>query len=228
MTRPCTLYRLFDVDDALLYVGIAGNPGRRFEQHAKDKPWWSEVDHIGLEHYDERVDAETAERHAIRTEKPRHNIAHNAGTRLAPSLDLVWICDECDGPIANGFGYLDVRLRDIAGTRGLPDLPERYEGDDFERDYEGASNDNEDEGPLTFSSLMDRPDAAEWRALHASCGPEPDEPSYCINVGRIRTWPQVLNWTAHLMGKGWLKDTDWDELLVTIAQQGLPPSMEAL
>lgn len=70
-----TLYRLHDAAGHLLYVGIGGNPGRRFEQHHGDKPWWGQVAHITLEHHPTRQAALTAELKAIRTENPRHNIA---------------------------------------------------------------------------------------------------------------------------------------------------------
>lgn len=70
-----TLYRLHDAADALLYIGIAGNPGRRFQQHRGDKPWWGEVARVILEHHPTRAAALAAELHAIRTEHPRHNIA---------------------------------------------------------------------------------------------------------------------------------------------------------
>lgn len=71
------LYRLRSTDGALLYIGVAGNPGRRFEQHATDKPWWSEVATITLAHYPDRAAALAAERDAIHAERPRYNIAHN-------------------------------------------------------------------------------------------------------------------------------------------------------
>lgn len=71
---PTTLYRLYDGDGDLLYVGIAGNPGRRFEQHRKDKPWWRSVAITRLEHFDTREEAMAAELEAIRAENPRHNI----------------------------------------------------------------------------------------------------------------------------------------------------------
>lgn len=75
MMRPTSLYRLSDVAGRLLYVGIAGNPGRRFEQHAGDKPWWGDVSSITLEHFTTREAALAAETRAIKTERPRHNIA---------------------------------------------------------------------------------------------------------------------------------------------------------
>lgn len=84
---PTTLYRLFDAAGDLLYVGIAGNPGRRFEQHKKDKPWWGEVASIRLEHFLERRAAEIAEMKAIKGEDPRYNIA---GKVRAVAVNVAW------------------------------------------------------------------------------------------------------------------------------------------
>lgn len=75
---PTTLYRLFDTDDRLLYIGIAGNPGRRFEQHRITKRWWREVATIRLEHFDHRREAESAEISAIVNEHPAYNETGNA------------------------------------------------------------------------------------------------------------------------------------------------------
>lgn len=68
-----TLYRLRSEEGDLLYVGIAGNPGRRFEQHSRDKFWWGEVKTIALDHFPSRPEALRAERTAIQTERPRYN-----------------------------------------------------------------------------------------------------------------------------------------------------------
>lgn len=73
--KPTTLYRLFDENGVLPYVGIAGNPGRRLEQHAKTKRWWDEVETVRLKHFPSRAAAVDAEGKAIRAERPRHNIA---------------------------------------------------------------------------------------------------------------------------------------------------------
>lgn len=73
--EPTTVYRLFDEDLRLLYVGVAGNPGRRFEQHSIEKPWWGDVAHVRLRHFDTREAALDAELEAIRKENPLHNKA---------------------------------------------------------------------------------------------------------------------------------------------------------
>lgn len=105
-----TLYRLFASDDQLLYVGIAGNPGRRFEQHAHDKPWWSEVSRVSLTHFPGRIEALEAERDAIRAERPQHNIVHNQSVVVANEVE--WTCDVCGRLILNGNGWLELPQRD--------------------------------------------------------------------------------------------------------------------
>lgn len=71
------LYRFYDATGALLYVGITADPGARWRKHAHDKPWWHQVAHITLEAHPDRAAVLTAERAAIRRERPLHNIVHN-------------------------------------------------------------------------------------------------------------------------------------------------------
>lgn len=80
---PTTLYRLWSSSHDLLYVGIAGNPGRRFEQHQTDKPWWGAVAAITLEHFPNRRAAQDAEAIAIRREQPMHNRVRYLSTESA-------------------------------------------------------------------------------------------------------------------------------------------------
>lgn len=75
-----TLYRLLDEGGHLLYVGIAGNPGRRADQHAHTKSWWPNVALIALEHFPTREEAESAEQRAIAVERPKYNVTYATGS----------------------------------------------------------------------------------------------------------------------------------------------------
>jgi predicted GIY-YIG superfamily endonuclease len=87
---PQALYRFFAVDGTLLYVGISLNPGARWKQHRADKPWWSEVANVTIEHHPNRDSVMNAEREAIKAERPRYNRVHNqtpeSGRRMAAML----------------------------------------------------------------------------------------------------------------------------------------------
>jgi predicted GIY-YIG superfamily endonuclease len=87
MSDTYVLYRFFGADDQLLYVGMTKNPARRFEKHGYTKGWWSDVVRIEMEHHPTIDALREAERQAIKSEKPVHNIRMNngnGGSRPAP------------------------------------------------------------------------------------------------------------------------------------------------
>lgn len=73
--RSHVLYRMFDADDRLLYVGMTASVETRLPEHRRSKSWWAQVATIKLEHFDCRADVEQAETLAIRSESPLFNIA---------------------------------------------------------------------------------------------------------------------------------------------------------
>lgn len=69
------LYRAFDVDDALLYVGITDGIDVRFKAHQKQSEWWPLMVRRDIEWFDTRRAALRAEATAISDENPRFNKA---------------------------------------------------------------------------------------------------------------------------------------------------------
>jgi hypothetical protein len=81
---PTTLYRIFDSEEQLLYVGVSGRRYLgRFYEHEDDKPWWLEARTIRLTHYSTRRESLEAELFAIQTEHPRFNFL-GRGDELDP------------------------------------------------------------------------------------------------------------------------------------------------
>jgi hypothetical protein len=72
-----SLYRHFDEDGVLLYVGIAVDPVRRLSGH-RHSHWYDKIDTIRIEHCPTHEAALAAELEAIRTEKPVHNVGGKA------------------------------------------------------------------------------------------------------------------------------------------------------
>lgn len=70
------LYRHFNEDGALLYVGISLSAVNRLSAHSRGAPWFSEIVRIEIEKFDTREAAHDAEKKAIAREKPRHNVQH--------------------------------------------------------------------------------------------------------------------------------------------------------
>lgn len=71
---PHFVYRVYDADDALLYVGCTNNAGRRFIYHRLRSPWFVDAHRAEWEAYPTRLAALNAEDAAILAEEPRHNV----------------------------------------------------------------------------------------------------------------------------------------------------------
>jgi hypothetical protein len=73
-TDPHWLYRLYDQDDRLLYVGITRNLADRITSH---KRWLGDLlDYYETDEYPDRESVLAAEAWAIDTEHPAFNITH--------------------------------------------------------------------------------------------------------------------------------------------------------
>lgn len=87
------LYRFYDREGALLYVGITSSIRARFKWHAAKQLWWPEVADCRIQFYPDRTTLTMAERVAIRYERPRHNIQDplvGAVNSFAPWLPEQW------------------------------------------------------------------------------------------------------------------------------------------
>ena len=72
MYNQVSLYRYFDVEDTLLYVGVSDDPLRRAKEH-RSKFWYDKAYRATTEWYPSKVLAHEAERRAIIFENPVFN-----------------------------------------------------------------------------------------------------------------------------------------------------------
>lgn len=86
--KPTTLYRFFDSDSRLLYVGITCRGPERWADHASEKGWWTDVARVTADHFPNRAAAAAAEVVAIRLESPSFNWMHSDMRRrhVGPAL----------------------------------------------------------------------------------------------------------------------------------------------
>jgi predicted GIY-YIG superfamily endonuclease len=105
------LYRLYDEDGKLLYVGITSDPGMRFAQHKADKHWWRLVARKDIDWFDKRANAAAAEEMAIKVKDPMFNYEHS---RYRPALKVSVELSEAQ------LAGLDMLMR-VAGPRPHPD-----------------------------------------------------------------------------------------------------------
>lgn len=114
------LYRMYDANENLLYIGVSVNALARFAQHKLDKPWIDDVAKVTIEsHKCSRSEIEAMEREAIVLERPRHlrgSVARNVldhGTgalnidacRVPADADYEAKCASVVGSSRNGSVY---------------------------------------------------------------------------------------------------------------------------
>lgn len=73
-SRPHFVYRCYDANDALLYVGCSVAPVVRVRGHIETAWWGSEVERVRHTVFPSRDKALEIERRAIYTERPRCNV----------------------------------------------------------------------------------------------------------------------------------------------------------
>jgi excinuclease UvrABC nuclease subunit len=78
-----TLYRFYDAEGSLLYVGITKFFEPRLKQHYKNAEWFFDTASVKLEHYQTRQEVERAETQAIQQESPRYNLAKSLDKEVA-------------------------------------------------------------------------------------------------------------------------------------------------
>lgn len=81
------LYRLFDIEGDLLYVGVTAHPRNRMKAHRR-REWGGRIDtaRTRLCVFPTIDDAYRAEREVIRTERPRFNVVHNRPAEPRPPV----------------------------------------------------------------------------------------------------------------------------------------------
>lgn len=151
MSAPVfTLYRFFDQSGALLYVGRTINAQSRWRSHERTKEWFASVATVTREVYLSAEDLDLAERQAITTENPRHNIALNPAAvrnmtpapilRAEPTRDWddllsarqkVWgVVDSCEDQGAGIESSCECRACHAIRMRELDGLEDNYIGDE--------------------------------------------------------------------------------------------------
>lgn len=76
LRKNVALYRHYDADGALLYVGASQSPFMRLTQHSSTSPWRFMVAKIEIEWFEAKEEALKAEVEAIRSELPMFNCQH--------------------------------------------------------------------------------------------------------------------------------------------------------
>jgi hypothetical protein len=77
VSTPTSVYRYYDSDGTLIYVGITGRGVQRQREHNERAEWWPFVRRQDVEHFDNRPEAAARERDLIGRHCPPFNRQHN-------------------------------------------------------------------------------------------------------------------------------------------------------
>lgn len=83
---PTSVYRYYDRNNVLLYVGITNRGVTRNSEHDMTKSWWSFVVRQEVEHYPHRQAALEREKHLIRKYRPPFNTQHNPDWEITRAI----------------------------------------------------------------------------------------------------------------------------------------------
>lgn len=110
------LYRFYNAEGELLYVGITDQPQVRWAAHARNSLWWPRFCIVHTEWLATRADAEVAEAAAIRRERPRHNVSHSVVPTPTRRLSAMYL-----HPMARQeFGDDPFTYRDLSERLSIP------------------------------------------------------------------------------------------------------------
>jgi hypothetical protein len=84
---PTELYRHFDADGYLLYVGISLTTIGRLANHRNVAPWFRDIVRIDIQRFATRHEALDAEFRAIRDELPLHNREFSRRAEMEAELE---------------------------------------------------------------------------------------------------------------------------------------------
>jgi predicted GIY-YIG superfamily endonuclease len=93
----CAVYRVYDANDFLLYIGCSPSVLERVNQHIF-KVWGHTISKINVEWFNSKEAASNAEKDAILNENPIWNIHYKRGSRLS-----------CFGPYYPGYDPKNVK-----------------------------------------------------------------------------------------------------------------------
>ena len=107
------LYRYYDADDRLLYVGVSIHAAIRMTQHRVSKPWWNDVVRVQIEHLTWE-EAWAGEGEAVLNENPLYNVRVPSGRAPSPppkerSPQEPWV-----QPIRPHTPFIEPRMKQIS------------------------------------------------------------------------------------------------------------------
>lgn len=113
------LYRHYDEEGELLYVGVSLSTVQRLANHRDDSSWFKEIRSVTIEGFETRKQALAAERKAVENERPKYNVKLQAKKPfIAPAAEP----DDPERTVVHRFvTFAPVyKLNEAAHVLGMP------------------------------------------------------------------------------------------------------------
>jgi predicted GIY-YIG superfamily endonuclease len=123
------VYRLWNAQKELLYVGISKSLMTRIDQHDKGKEWGAEIDEVTAKSYSSRDSARTAEIQAIKKENPKYNIQDRGPVNFFALSRQQWDAMDEEQRLLTADVVKKLAAAIMAATRN-PDKNERWPSGD--------------------------------------------------------------------------------------------------
>jgi hypothetical protein len=85
---PSSVYRIYNADDEVIYVGMSYVPAARIGVHRRTKPWGGEIVRWQAEWHPNRGACQLAEEQLIKELWPRYNVVHTPEHRMRSVLHM--------------------------------------------------------------------------------------------------------------------------------------------
>jgi hypothetical protein len=113
---------------------------------------------------------------------------------------LIWNCYKSGKVIKDNCGHVQISWEDLLRRRNLV------------KDWKQKNKAFELRGDMTLEELSTFPARICWKAVLTEI--EPVGEFYAIPVKQLRTERDCIRWTHHLSFKSWIKETNWDSVLL--------------
>jgi hypothetical protein len=112
-------------------------------------------------------------------------------------IELEYMCDACGRSVGDADGWIGMFFADLRERRRLVQ--------EWQLAHPGSAH--------YIGELLSYPGQVPWRIFHDRCNPRSEESAYDIDVREVRTWRGLLRWTAQLIDKRWLSETNWGSVV---------------